>query len=92
MALELPIGMSDFKELIEEKYHFIDKSLFIRDVCNNGSKVTLIPRPRRFGKTITTASLLDGMGIAVICEQRQCCLYNGVINQDSSFRKLTTFQ
>jgi hypothetical protein len=42
--------------------------------------------------TISTASLLDGMGIAVICEQRQCCLYNGVINQDSSVRKLATFQ
>ena len=42
--------------------------------------------------TITTASLLDGMGIAVICEQRQCCLYNGVINQDSSVRKLANFQ
>lgn len=52
MMLELPIGISDFKELIEQKYHFVDKSLFIKELIYDGAKVILIPRPRRFGKTI----------------------------------------
>lgn len=48
----LPIGLSDFKELIEKKYYFVDKSLFIQKIFSDGAKVILIPRPRRFGKTL----------------------------------------
>jgi hypothetical protein len=55
---QLPIGIDDFKELIQNDYHFVDKSLFIKDVIADGSKVILITRPRRFGKTINM-SMLD---------------------------------
>lgn len=41
--------------------------------------------------TITTASLLDGMGIAVMCEQRECCLYSDVITLASSSGVLARF-
>lgn len=48
----LPIGISDFKELIEKKYYFVDKSPLIKQLFDDGAKVILIPRPRRFGKTL----------------------------------------
>lgn len=57
MSLLLPIGISDFKELIEKKYRFIDKSLFIQEILRDGAKVILIPRPRRFGKTLNLSML-----------------------------------
>ena len=53
----LPIGISDFKELIESKSYFIDKSDFIRAVIEEGSKITMLPRPRRFGKTLNLSML-----------------------------------
>ncbi len=50
------IGTDDFKELISEGGYFVDKSLFIREIIL-GNKVTLIPRPRRFGKTLNMTML-----------------------------------
>ncbi|MBX9831286.1 ATP-binding protein [Candidatus Babeliales bacterium] len=54
---KLPIGLSDFKELIQENYYFVDKSLLIRDLLEEGAKALLIPRPRRFGKTLNMSML-----------------------------------
>jgi len=54
---QLPIGISDFKELIETDYYYIDKSLFIKEIIDSSSKVLLFPRPRRFGKTINLSML-----------------------------------
>jgi len=54
---KLPIGISNFKGLIEEKYYYIDKTDFISEVINNGAKVILLPRPRRFGKTLNLSML-----------------------------------
>lgn len=45
------IGTDNFKEFIDEAGYFVDKSLLIREIIE-GSKVTLLPRPRRFGKTL----------------------------------------
>lgn len=53
----LPIGISDFKELIESESYFIDKSDFIRAVIEEGNKITMLPRPRRFGKTLNLSML-----------------------------------
>ncbi len=53
----LPIGLSDYKELIDEDYYYIDKTLFIEDLLIHGGAVTLIPRPRRFGKTLNLSML-----------------------------------
>ena len=57
MALRLPIGSSDFKQLRREGLHFVDKSLFIRDVLQAPDRVLLFPRPRRFGKTLNLTML-----------------------------------
>ncbi|PRX16917.1 PD-(D/E)XK nuclease superfamily protein [Orenia metallireducens] len=54
---KLPIGISDFKELIENGHYFVDKSLFIKDIIDEDAKVILLPRPRRFGKTLNISML-----------------------------------
>ncbi len=54
---KLPIGTSDFKELIENNLFFIDKSLFVKEIIEDDSKVILLPRPRRFGKTVNISML-----------------------------------
>jgi len=54
---KLAVGESDFKDIISGHYYFVDKSLFIKDIIDRGDKVILIPRPRRFGKTINLSML-----------------------------------
>lgn len=53
----MPIGIDDFKEIIASGSFFADKSSFIVDILNNHAKVTLITRPRRFGKTLNLSML-----------------------------------
>ncbi len=53
----LPIGTSDFKEVIEKNYYYVDKTLFIKELVNAVGQVVLIPRPRRFGKTLNLSML-----------------------------------
>ena len=50
--LPLPIGISDFKQLIAG-YYYVDKTLMIKEFLDSRPKVTLFTRPRRFGKTLT---------------------------------------
>jgi hypothetical protein len=57
MKRKIPIGLSDFKRIIEEDYYYVDKSLFIEEVIKDGSTIILIPRPRRFGKTLNITFL-----------------------------------
>lgn len=49
--LPLPIGVSDFKNLVSS-YYYVDKTLLIKDFLDTKAKVTLFTRPRRFGKTL----------------------------------------
>ncbi len=51
-ALPLPIGVSNYKELVS-KYYYVDKTLLIKEVLDIRAKVSLFTRPRRFGKTLT---------------------------------------
>ena len=46
------IGIQDFETIIENNYFYVDKTNFIREWWENGDSVTLITRPRRFGKTL----------------------------------------
>jgi hypothetical protein len=55
--MKLPIGLSDFRELIKDRYRTVDKTLLIKDVIESDSKVILITRPRRFGKTLNLSML-----------------------------------
>jgi len=54
---KLPVGLSDFKEVIEGNYYYVDKTLLIKEVADQGDKVLLLPRPRRFGKTLNLSML-----------------------------------
>lgn len=47
------IGVQDFSTLIENGYFYIDKTSFLKEWWDCGDSVTLIARPRRFGKTLT---------------------------------------
>ena len=53
----LPIGIDDYKELIEKGYYHVDKTLFIKELLENSPKALLIPRPRRFSKTLNMSML-----------------------------------
>ena len=48
----IPIGIESYKEIIDGGYYYVDKTLLIRDLLAQKSKVTLFTRPRRFGKTL----------------------------------------
>ncbi|AGY77747.1 AAA family ATPase [Clostridium autoethanogenum] len=54
---KIQVGTSDFKELIEGNNYFVDKSLLIKEFIENGAKIILTPRPRRFGKTLNLSML-----------------------------------
>ena len=53
MKRKVSIGYQQFDELINNRFFYIDKTYFIREWWGSGDKVTLIARPRRFGKTLT---------------------------------------
>ena len=54
---ELDIGNSDFKSTIENDNYYVDKSLLIKEVIKAQKQVILLPRPRRFGKTLNLSML-----------------------------------
>jgi hypothetical protein len=49
---KLPVGVSDFKDMVTGDYYYVDKTLLIKEIMDKGDKILLIPRPRRFGKTL----------------------------------------
>ncbi|MCP4751555.1 MAG: AAA family ATPase, partial [Proteobacteria bacterium] len=53
----LPVGKSDFRELRKNDFFYVDKSLFIREILDTAFEVILLPRPRRFGKTLNLSML-----------------------------------
>lgn len=53
----LPIGIEDFKEVIDSGYYFVDKTLMIKDLIVSKVKVGLFTRPRRFGKTLNMSMI-----------------------------------
>ena len=78
----LPIGVEDFKRLVDNEYYFVDKTLMIKELLENKETVNLFTRPRRFGKTLnmsmlqrffeatekSNAYLFDGLKIATYPE------------------------
>lgn len=53
MTRTVGIGIQDFSRIIENNYFYVDKTHFIKEWWEGGDSVTLITRPRRFGKTLT---------------------------------------
>ena len=52
MARTVAIGIQDFEKIVKNNYFYVDKTDFIREWWESGDDVTLINRPRRFGKTL----------------------------------------
>ena len=83
----LPIGIEDFEEITTEGYYYVDKTGLIRELLRIGSKVTLLTRPRRFGKSLNMSMLkyffeLDGnkemfQGLEIMEEAELCEKYMG---------------
>ena len=69
----LPIGIEDFKELIEKEYYYVDKTMFIKNVLEE--KVVLYTRPRRFGKTLNMSTLYYFFSIK---QKENAYLFNGL--------------
>ncbi len=53
----IPIGIEDYREMIRNNYYYVDKTLLIKEVLDKLSKVFLITRPRRFGKTLGLSTI-----------------------------------
>ena len=53
----LPIGIDNFKKIIDGNYYFIDKTWLIKELLDKKSAVTLFTRPRRFGKTLNMSMI-----------------------------------
>ncbi len=57
MKMSTTISNSDFKDYIEKRYYYVDKTSLIEELFNKGDQVILLPRPRRFGKTLNLSML-----------------------------------
>jgi hypothetical protein len=58
MTLRIPIGIDDFRKLRESELTYVDKTRLVCDVLDlAGSEVLLLPRPRRFGKSLNLSML-----------------------------------
>ena len=53
----LKIGSSDFKTIITDNGYFVDKTMLIKDFFENSSYTVLMPRPKRFGKTLNLSMI-----------------------------------
>ncbi len=54
---KIGIGYEDYREFIDQDLYYVDKTLLVRDILEKGGKVTLLTRPRRFGKTLGLSML-----------------------------------
>ena len=53
----IPIGYEDFREIIDQEFYYVDKTMLIYELLTSGGKNSLITRPRRFGKTLNFSML-----------------------------------
>lgn len=57
MGKRIPIGVENYKRLIQDDYYYVDKSMLIRELLEKKGMVNLFTRPRRFGKTLALSML-----------------------------------
>ncbi len=84
---QLPIGIDNFKEIVNGKYYYVDKTGLISDLLGNMGKVNLFTRPRRFGKSLNMSMLkcffeIDSDknifdGLAITKDKKLCEKYMG---------------
>ena len=85
--LEIPVGTSDFAEIRQNGYYYVDKTVLISELLKTASnKVTLITRPRRFGKSLGMSMLENFFDIrkdsrtlfaGLEISQNRLCVTNG---------------
>lgn len=86
MARQVSIGRQDFEKLITSSAFYIDKTAFIREWWENLDEVTLITRPRRFGKTLNMSMLEQFFSVDYA---GRCDLFRGLtIWDDVKYQKL----
>jgi len=86
MARKIGIGIQDFEKIIDNNYFYIDKTHFIREWWESGDDVTLITRPRRFGKTLTMRMVEQFFSIQYAGRK---ALFEGLsIWKDEKYRRL----
>ena len=73
---KIPVGIEDFKEIINNNCYYVDKTKFIANILDDGSKVKLFTRPRRFGKTLNMSMLKYFFDIYNAKENKE--LFNGL--------------
>lgn len=57
MRKKLPVGIDGFEKIRTNDFYYVDKTLFIKELLQNGGEVNLFTRPRRFGKTLNMSML-----------------------------------
>ena len=81
----LPIGKDDFRKIRESEleYYYVDKTMMIQDFVAFGGEVTLITRPRRFGKTLNMTMLRDFFDII----QDSQAIFDGLAIMETEYAK-----
>ena len=82
---KIPIGVENFKEIINNNYYYVDKTKFIEKILNDGSKIKLFTRPRRFGKTLNMSTIKHFFDIKNNEENRK--LFNNLDIEKSVYIK-----
>ena len=86
MAKRVAIGIQSFEKLREGNYFYVDKTDFIREWWDSGDDVTLITRPRRFGKTMNM-SMLEAFFSVDYADRRE--LFEGLsIWENEKYREI----
>jgi len=53
----IPIGIEEYREMINDDFYYVDKTLMIQELLDSKTKVFLLTRPRRFGKTLGLSTI-----------------------------------
>ncbi len=86
MARTIGIGIQSFEKIIENNYFYTDKTTFIKEWWENGDDVTLITRPRRFGKTLTMNMVEQFFSIN--CKDKKGIFEGLAIWKEEAYRRL----
>lgn len=86
MTPKVSIGYQEYEEIISNHLFYVDKTDFIREWWENGDKVTLIARPRRFGKTLMMSMIKAFFSLEY--EGRSDLFYNMNIWKNREYQKI----
>ena len=78
--IKLPVGIESFEEIRKYEYYYVDKTLLIEQVLEEGSKVKLFTRPRRFGKTLNMSMLKSFLRLELIRRCSKDCIFQRALN------------